>query len=95
MTEQLQLSLGSNNLFNIRPDLNAKQFGGAAPASTGGTTCVGGGVTLAAGGSCVLGPNTAAGIVQTAGNGQVFQSLQGTAFDPNGGYYYARISFNF
>jgi hypothetical protein len=28
-------------------------------------------------------------------NGSVYQTPLGTSFDPNGGYYYARVSFNF
>ena len=85
ITEQLQFSVGGNNIFNIRPDIY-----GAAPAS-----CTTGGVIIPTGGSCKLGPNAATGAVQTATNGSVYQSPLGTAFDPNGGYYYARISFNF
>ena len=68
------------------------------PASTGAagaTDCVTGGTFLTPGGACKQGPNQANGEVQTAGNGQVYQAPLGTSFDPNGGYYYARISFNF
>jgi iron complex outermembrane receptor protein len=84
-TDQLQLAIGANNLFNIRPDVI-----GAAPAS-----CTSGGVIIPTGGSCIAGPNKASGQVQAAGNASVYQTLQGTSFDPNGGYYYARIAFNF
>ena len=54
-----------------------------------------GGTFLTAGGSCIAGPNKSNGEVQANGNGSVYQTLKGTSFDPNGGYYYARISFNF
>ena len=93
LTDQLQLAFGAQNIFNIRPDIST-----AATASTGAagaTDCVTGGTFLTPGGSCKQGPNQANGEVQTAGNGQVYQGLLGTSFDPNGGYYYARISFNF
>ena len=85
VTDQLQFAFGGNNLFNIRPDVI-----GAAPAS-----CTSGGVIIVTGGACTLGPNKASGQVQAAGNASVYQTLQGTAFDPNGGYYYARVNFNF
>jgi outer membrane receptor protein involved in Fe transport len=90
ITDQLQFALGADNIFDIRPGVN-----GAAPASTGGTTCVGGGTFLTPGGSCVVGPNKTTGQVQTSSNGSVYQTLKGTSFDPNGGYYYARLTFNF
>ena len=85
ITEQLQLAIGVNNVFDIRPDTN-----GPAPAS-----CTTGGVIIPAGGSCKLGPNQTNGEVQTNGNGQVYQTPLTAPFDPNGGYYYARVSFNF
>jgi outer membrane receptor protein involved in Fe transport len=85
VTDQLQLAFGGNNLFDIKPDVQ-----GAAPAS-----CTGGGVIIPTGGACQLGPNKTSGQIQVAGNGSVAFPLLGTAFDPNGGYYYARISFNF
>ena len=84
-TDQLQFSFGGNNIFNIRPDVI-----GAAPAS-----CTGGGVIIVTGGACALGPNKTTGQVQPASNGSVYMPPLGTAFDPNGGYYYARFSFNF
>ncbi|HKD47578.1 MAG TPA: TonB-dependent receptor, partial [Rhizomicrobium sp.] len=86
ITEQLQFALGGNNLFNIRPDIY-----GAAPNCA----ALPAGVIITQGGSCKQGPNQTNGEVQTAGNGQVYQNPLGTSFDPNGGYYYARISFNF
>jgi len=85
LTDQLQFAFGGNNIFNIRPDVV-----GAAPAS-----CTTGGVIIPTGGACQLGPNKTSGQVQAAGNGSVYQTPLGTSFDPNGGYYYARISFNF
>jgi outer membrane receptor protein involved in Fe transport len=83
-TDQLQFAFGGNNIFDIKPDIL-----GAAPA-----TC-GAGVIIIAGGSCTAGPNKASGQVLAGGNGSVYQTPLGTAFDPNGGYYYARVSFNF
>jgi iron complex outermembrane recepter protein len=85
LTDQLQFALGAQNIFDIRPDIL-----GAAPAS-----CTTGGVIIPTGGACIAGPNKASGQVQAAGNGSVYQTLLGTSFDPNGGYYYARLSFNF
>jgi iron complex outermembrane recepter protein len=85
LTDQLQFALGAQNIFDIKPDIL-----GAAPAS-----CTTGGVIIPTGGACIAGPNKASGQVQAAGNGSVYQTLLGTSFDPNGGYYYARISFNF
>ena len=73
VTEQLQFAFGSNNVFNIRPDL--QPFAGP-PVGT------------------ALG-NTAAGLGLPAGNGSVSLSPFGTAWNPNGGYYYGRINFNF
>jgi iron complex outermembrane recepter protein len=85
VTDQLQLALGGNNLFDIKPDII-----GAAPAS-----CTTGGVIIPTGGACIAGPNKSSGAIQTAGNGSVAYNPLGTSFDPNGGYYYARINFNF
>jgi len=93
LTDQLQFAFGAQNVFNIRPGVN-----GAVPASTGAagaTDCVTGGTFLTPGGSCIAGPNKSNGEVQANGNASVYQTLKGTSFDPNGGYYYARISFNF
>jgi iron complex outermembrane receptor protein len=85
VTDQLQFAFGGNNLFNIKPDII-----GAAPAS-----CTTGGVIIPTGGACQLGPNKTSGGIQTAGNGSVAFNPLGTSFDPNGGYYYARVNFNF
>jgi outer membrane receptor protein involved in Fe transport len=85
LTDQLQFALGAQNIFDIKPDIL-----GAAPVS-----CTSGGVIIATGGACALGPNKTSGQVQAAGNGSQYQTPLGTSFDPNGGYYYARISFNF
>ena len=41
------------------------------------------------------GPNKASGQVQAAGNGSNYQTYITGPYDPNGGYYYARVSFNF
>ena len=83
-TDQLQFAFGGNNIFDIKPDIL-----GAAPA-----TC-GAGVIIIPGGSCTAGPNKASGQVLAGGNGSVYQTPLGTAFDPNGGYYYARVTYNF
>jgi outer membrane receptor protein involved in Fe transport len=85
LTDQLQFALGAQNVFDIKPDIL-----GAAPVS-----CTSGGVIIATGGACALGPNKTSGQVQASGNGSQYQTPLGTSFDPNGGYYYARISFNF
>jgi iron complex outermembrane receptor protein len=84
VTDSLQLSLGGDNLFNIRPDTIP-----FAPAS-----CTGGGVFLISG-SCVLGPNTATGTALPGGNGSVDSAPFGSTFSPNGGYYYGRITLKF
>jgi iron complex outermembrane receptor protein len=84
VTDQLQFAFGGNNIFDIKPDVL-----GAAPA-----TC-GTGVIITPGGACTAGPNKASGQVLTNSNGSVYQGYAGTAFDPNGGYYYARVAFNF
>jgi outer membrane receptor protein involved in Fe transport len=86
LTDQLQFAIGANNIFNIRPDLaTAAPNCAALPAN----------VIITAGGSCKQGPNQTNGEVQPVANNNVYQSPLGTFFDPNGGYYYARISFNF
>src|SRR6185312_11438296 len=86
VSEGVQLALGANNLFNMHPDIT-----GAAP------TCddLPAGTIIKAGGSCLAGPNKSSGQVLTSGNGSVYQTPIGGFFDPNGGYYYARISYNF
>lgn len=86
VTDQLQLAFGANNLFNIRPDTF-----GFAPAVCPNPP----NVVLAAGGSCKLGPDQASGVAQDANNSLINHVPLTTAFDPNGGYYYGRISFNF
>ena len=86
ITDQLQFALGANNLFNIHP-----RYYGAAPPCNALPT----GTQFIPGGTCRGGPNTAAGGIQTISNGSVFQNPFGTAWDPNGGYYYGRITFNF
>ncbi|HWF63722.1 MAG TPA: TonB-dependent receptor [Rhizomicrobium sp.] len=86
ITDQLQLAIGANNVFNIHPDIN-----GAAPDCAN----LPAGTIIKAGGSCKQGPNQANGEVQTNGNGQVYQTPIGGFFDPNGGYYYARVTYNF
>jgi len=87
ITDQLQFAVGANNIFNIRPDIyGASPSCSAQPAGT----------VITPGGSCSPnGPLNSSNEVQTASNGNVYQSPLGTAFDPNGGYYYARISYNF
>jgi iron complex outermembrane receptor protein len=84
VTDSFQVSLGGNNLFNIRPDTIP-----FAPAS-----CTGNGVFLISG-SCVLGPNTSSGAALPGGNGSVDNAPFGATFSPNGGYYYARVTLRF
>jgi iron complex outermembrane receptor protein len=85
-TDDIQLAFGGNNIFNIRPD-----GVGFAPANC--TTAPG--VIVTKGASCVLGPNNSTGGGQTASNGSVIGAPFGTAWDPNGGFYYARITYKF
>ena len=86
ITDQLQFSIGANNLFNVTPNINGPAPNCAAlPAN----------VIITAGGACKQGPNQTNGEVQTNGNGQVYQTPITSSYDPNGGYYYARVTFNF
>lgn len=48
-----------------------------------------------AGASCVAGPNQTNNEAQTGNNGSVINAPFGTTWDPNGGFYYARISYKF
>jgi len=69
MTDQLQLAIGVNNLFNIKPDTNPWE----ANAYCNGAGCGG-----------------------PANDGDVLDTpVGGAQFDPNGGYYYGRITYNF
>jgi iron complex outermembrane receptor protein len=85
VTDELQFAFGGNNLFNLRPDVT-----GFAPAS-----CATAGVSIVAGGSCARGPDMASGQSQPANNGNINYAPLTTAWNMNGGYYYARLSFNF
>jgi iron complex outermembrane recepter protein len=86
ITDQLQIAIGANNLFDTTYKINpAAPDCAALPAGT----------IIVPGGSCKQGPNQTNGEVQTLGNGQVYQTPITSSFDPNGGYYYARLSFNF
>lgn len=85
-TDDIQLAFGGNNIFNIRPD-----GVGFAPANC--TTAPG--VIVTKGASCVAGPNNSNGGGQTANNGSVIGAPFGTAWDPNGGFYYARLTYKF
>jgi outer membrane receptor protein involved in Fe transport len=73
IVEGLQLSLGANNLFNMRPNIQGFATG---PGFTNGN-------------------NTTSGVSVPAGNGSVQGNYLGTAWDPNGGYYYGRVTFKF
>ena len=86
LTDQLQFALGANNLFNIRPDVY-----GYAPAVCPNPP----NVVLVPGGVCKIGPDQLNGEAQDANNSLINNVPLTTAFDPNGGYYYARVSFNF
>ena len=68
-TEQLQLAIGGNNMFNIRPDGNPLITSTPDPSTGGGQFVTGVGGVL---GSPISAP-----------------------FDPNGGYYYGRVTYNF
>jgi iron complex outermembrane recepter protein len=87
LTEQMQFSFGANNVFDIRPGQNTFAPDCSQPLPPG--------VFLAAGGSCRTGPNMANGEVETTSNGVVYQTLKTGPYDPNGGYYYGRITYNF
>ena len=86
ITDQLQLSIGANNLFDVKGSTVAAAPSCAALPSN---------VIITAGGSCRNGPNTSAGTVQLPSTGNVYQTLNSGPYDPNGGYYYARVTFNF
>ena len=66
VTEALQLAVGGNNLFNIRPDGDPWEVNEFGPGEGG-----------------------------PGGQGQVVAGPFGAAFNPNGGYYYGRITYNF
>jgi iron complex outermembrane receptor protein len=85
-TDEVQLAFGGDNLFDIEPD--KLPF---APANCATVP----GVILTPGASCVNGPNNANGQGQTASNGAVEYAPFGTHWNPNGGYYYARLSYKF
>jgi iron complex outermembrane receptor protein len=85
-TDDIQLAVGGNNIFAVRPD--GVPF---APANCATVP----GVILTRGASCVAGPNNSSGEGQTGANGQVINAPFNTAWDPNGGFYYARIVYKF
>ena len=85
ITDQLQFAIGGNNLFNIQPDTIP-----FAPSY-----CTGSGIINITS-ACVTGPSSAStGEGETASNGVVEKAPFGAVWNPNGGYYYARIVFNF
>ena len=45
--------------------------------------------------SALNGNNAASGVAIPGGNGTVDSNFFGSAWNPNGGYYYGRINFNF
>ncbi len=67
LTDQLQLAIGANNIFNIHPDTNPWDPNAFGPGS----------------GFSASGANV--------NNSPV----SGSQIDPNGGYYYGRVTFNF
>ncbi len=79
VTEQLQLSLGANNVFNIRPDIQPFAQNGVLTSSV----------------TARNGNNAATGVAIPGGNGNVNSNFFGAAWNPNSGYYYGRIAFNF
>jgi iron complex outermembrane receptor protein len=85
-TDDVQLAFGGDNLFDLDPD--KLPF---APANCATVP----GVVLVGKATCVAGPNNANGQGQTASNGAVEYSPFGTHWNPNGGYYYARLSYKF
>ena len=85
-TDDVELALGGNNLFDIRPDGI-----GFAPANC----LTAPGVIVTAGAKCVAGPNQTNNEAQTAGNGSVINVPFSTPWNQNGGYYYARLTYKF
>ncbi|HEY2009175.1 MAG TPA: TonB-dependent receptor [Rhizomicrobium sp.] len=85
-TDDIQFAFGGNNLFSLRPDVI-----GFAPANC----LTAPGVIVTKGASCVAGPNQTNNEAQTAGNGSVINAPFNSAWNPNGGYYYARLSYKF
>jgi len=83
---------GANTFLTTDSTGEFKIITNSMSAEYGRTT---GGVIIPTGGACIAGPNKSSGAIQTAGNGSVAYNPLGTSFDPNGGYYYARINFNF
>ena len=79
ITDQLQFAIGANNLFNIRPDVQPYAQNGVLTSSV----------------TALNGNNSASGVAIPGGNGNVDGNYFGSAFNPNGGYYYGRITFNF
>jgi outer membrane receptor protein involved in Fe transport len=79
ITEQLQFAIGANNLFNIRPDIQPYAQNGVLTSSV----------------TALNGNNVASGVAIPGGNGNVNNNYFGPAWNPNGGYYYGRIQFNF
>lgn len=73
IVEGLEFSMGANNLFNMRPNVQGFATGASFPNGNNATT----------------------GVSVPAGNGSVQSSYLNTAWDPNGGYYYGRITYNF
>jgi iron complex outermembrane receptor protein len=79
ITEELQFAIGTNSLFNIRPDIQPYAQNGVLTSSV----------------TALNGNNVASGVAIPGGNGNVNNNYFGSAFNPNGGYYYGRITFNF
>jgi iron complex outermembrane receptor protein len=81
-TDDIQLAVGGENIFDIRPESLPY-----APAS-----CAGGGVIVIT--ACSPGPDSPSGVALTASGGSGGRGPFGApAFNPNGGYYYARIVY--
>jgi outer membrane receptor for ferrienterochelin and colicin len=79
ITEQVQFAIGANNLFNIRPDIQPYAQNGVLTSSV----------------TALNGNNAATGVAIPGGNGNVDGNYFGSAWNPNGGFYYGRITFNF
>jgi outer membrane receptor protein involved in Fe transport len=85
ITEQVQFAIGANNLFDIRPDVQPYAQDGVLVRNTAGVPTT----------TALNGNNTISGVAIPGGNGNVNGNYFGAAFNPNGGYYYGRITFNF
>ena len=84
ITDGIEFAFGGNNIFDLRPDTTP-----FAPSNCNAPGIIH--ITSA----CALGPNSSTGQGLTASNGSVENSPFGAVWSANGGYYYARLTYNF